>query len=50
MVLFVTEIKVVSHGLLSLGGAVALILGSTMLFDYGGDVAGVSLIVLLPTV
>lgn len=50
VVLFVAEIKVVSHGLLSLGGAAALILGSAMLFDGGGDLAGVSLTVLLPTV
>lgn len=32
-VLFILEIKIVSHGLLSIGGAVSLALGSMMLFD-----------------
>lgn len=50
VVLFVAEIKVISHGLLSLGGAAALVLGSLMLFDGPGELAGVSLMVLLPTV
>ncbi|MBI5524627.1 MAG: nodulation protein NfeD [Desulfarculus sp.] len=50
VVLFVAEIKVISHGLLSLGGALALVLGSLMLFDGPGDLAGLSLMVLLPTV
>jgi membrane-bound serine protease (ClpP class) len=50
VVLFVAEIKVASHGLLSLGGALALILGSSMLFDGDGGLEGLSLLVLLPTV
>ena len=33
MALFVAEFQVVSHGALTLGGAVALVLGSLMLFD-----------------
>jgi membrane-bound serine protease (ClpP class) len=33
IVLFVAEIKVVSHGLLSIGGVISLILGSIMLID-----------------
>jgi membrane-bound serine protease (ClpP class) len=33
LILFVLEIKVVSHGLLSVGGVVALFLGSIMLID-----------------
>ena len=32
-VLFIAEIKVVSHGILSIGGVVSLLLGSLMLFD-----------------
>ncbi len=40
IVLFVAEIKVVSHGLLSLGGAIALIAGSMLLFTGKGDAAG----------
>jgi membrane-bound serine protease (ClpP class) len=37
ILLFVAEIKVVSHGLLSVGGAIALIAGSLLLFSGQGD-------------
>jgi membrane-bound serine protease (ClpP class) len=47
--LFVAEIKVVSHGLLTLGGAASLVLGSLMLFSGEGDLGRVSLMVLAPT-
>jgi membrane-bound serine protease (ClpP class) len=40
IVLFVAEIQVVSHGLLSLGGAIALVAGSLLLFSGKGDAAG----------
>jgi len=40
ILLFVAEIKVVSHGLLSLGGAIALIAGSLLLFSGHGDRSG----------
>ncbi len=50
VVLFIAEIKVASYGLLSLGGAVCLLLGSLMLFDAPGEFMAVSLGVLLPTV
>ncbi|HEX9079186.1 MAG TPA: nodulation protein NfeD, partial [Desulfuromonadaceae bacterium] len=33
LILFIAEIKVVSHGMLMLGGVIALILGSFMLFE-----------------
>jgi membrane-bound serine protease (ClpP class) len=33
VVLFVAEIKIVSHGVLSIGGIISMILGSLMLFD-----------------
>jgi membrane-bound serine protease (ClpP class) len=49
VVLFFAEIKVTSYGLLSLGGAVSLILGSIMLFESGETVLAVSLVVLVPT-
>lgn len=49
VVLFFAEIKVASYGLLSLGGAVSLILGSVMLFKSGDRVLAVSLTVLVPT-
>ena len=37
LILFLLEIKIVSHGVLSIGGGVALILGSVMLFKGGAD-------------
>jgi membrane-bound serine protease (ClpP class) len=33
LILFIAEIKVVSHGVLTVGGVIALILGSMLLFD-----------------
>jgi len=50
IVLFVLEMKVTSYGLLSLGGVIALFLGSLMLFD--GSAPGVRLAwrVMIPTV
>jgi membrane-bound serine protease (ClpP class) len=50
VVLFVLEIKVASAGLLSLGGAVCLVLGSVMLFESDQEMIRVSLNVLVPTV
>lgn len=50
VVLFITEIYVVSGGVLAIGGAVALILGSVMLFETDNDMLKVSLSVLIPTV
>lgn len=49
LVLFFLEIKVASGGLLGLGGALALILGSIMLFDQPGQLTAISLTVLIPT-
>jgi membrane-bound serine protease (ClpP class) len=50
ILLFVAEIKVVSHGLLALGGAIALVAGFLMLFSGNGDRAGyrVDLGIILP--
>jgi membrane-bound serine protease (ClpP class) len=38
--LFIAEIKVVSHGLLAVGGAIALIAGSLLLFSGHGEGTG----------
>ncbi|MBW1668157.1 MAG: nodulation protein NfeD [Deltaproteobacteria bacterium] len=46
IIFFIAEIKITSHGMLSLGGVVSLILGSIMLFE---DVR-VSLRLMMPTV
>jgi membrane-bound serine protease (ClpP class) len=50
ILLFVAEVKVVSHGLLAVGGAIALVAGSALLFAGRGDAAGyrVDLSIILP--
>jgi len=50
VVLFILELKVVSFGLLSFGGIVALTLGSLMLFDASAPYMRVSLGVIVSTV
>jgi len=50
IVLLIAEIKVVSHGVLAVGGIVALALGSLMLFDAPEVGFRVSWWVILPTV
>jgi membrane-bound serine protease (ClpP class) len=50
IVLFIAEIKVVSHGVLAIGGIVAMALGSLMLFDAPEVGLRVSWWVILPTV
>jgi membrane-bound serine protease (ClpP class) len=56
IVLFILEIKVTSHGVLAIGGIVAMLIGSLMLFDVGppspihGDLPRLRLTVILPTV
>ena len=50
VVLLILEVKVTSHGVLSVGGVIALVLGSLMLFDSPEPWARVSLTVLVPTV
>jgi len=50
MLLFLAEVKITSHGLLTLGGIVALVLGSLMLFDSAEEVYRVSLSVIIPAV
>ena len=50
IVFFIAEIKVVSHGLLTIAGIVSLTLGSLMLFKTGEGQMGVSLQVLITTV
>jgi len=51
IVLFIAEIKVVSYGLLSIGGTISLLLGSLMLFKSpAAPYLGISLKVLITTV
>lgn len=51
VILLIAEIKVVSHGVLAIGGVVSMLLGSIMLYD-SSDVTGIRLswAVILPTV
>jgi membrane-bound serine protease (ClpP class) len=49
-VLFIAEVKVVSHGILAIGGVVAMALGSLMLFDAPEVGFRVSWLVIAPTV
>lgn len=48
LVLFLAEIKVVSHGILTIGGAVAFVLGATMLFESPESALRVSWGVIVP--
>jgi len=50
IVLFIAEIKVVSHGVLAIGGTIAMALGSLMLFDAPEIGFRVSWWVIVPTV
>ncbi|MGH9315819.1 MAG: NfeD family protein [Thermoanaerobaculia bacterium] len=50
ILLFVAEVKVVSHGLLAIGGAISLVAGSLLLFSGRGEADGyrVDLSIVLP--
>ena len=55
LVLFIAEIKIVSHGLLAVGGVVSFLLGSVLLFrrpsvTWPGVATGVSWTVIIPAV
>ncbi len=50
IVLFIAEIKVISHGVLAIGGMVSMALGSLMLFDAPEAGFRVSWAVIIPTV
>lgn len=50
IILFIAEVKVVSYGLLSVGGVIAMLLGSLMLMDTDVPYLQISLNVIIPTV
>jgi membrane-bound serine protease (ClpP class) len=50
IILFIAEIKVVSHGLLAVGGVISLFLGSLMLFHSPVEYLRISLSVIIPAV
>jgi len=50
IILFIAEIKVVSHGLLAVGGVISLFLGSIMLFHTRTEYLRISMSVIIPAV
>jgi len=50
LVLFILEIKIISHGLLTIGGIISMVIGSLMLFDSPAPFLRLSLLLILPAV
>ena len=50
IILFVLEVKIVSHGVLTIGGIIAMIIGSLMLFESSAPFMKLSLSIILPAV
>ena len=50
VIFFILELKIVSHGLLAIGGVISLTLGSIMLFETEDSTMRVSWSVIIPTV
>jgi membrane-bound serine protease (ClpP class) len=50
ILLFILEMKIVSHGLLTIGGAISMIIGSVMLIDSSAPGARISLTVIFAVV
>ena len=50
IILFILEVKIVSHGILMIGGIIAMIIGSLMLFESPSPFVKLSLSIVLPAV
>ncbi len=50
IIMFILEIKIISHGILTIGGIIAMIIGSLMLFESPAPFMKLSLAVVLPAV
>jgi membrane-bound serine protease (ClpP class) len=50
LILFLLEIKIISHGVLTIGGIISMIIGSLMLFESPAPFMKLSLAVILPAV
>ncbi|MDQ7788370.1 MAG: NfeD family protein, partial [Thermodesulfovibrionales bacterium] len=50
IILFILEVKIISHGVLTIGGIIAMIIGSLMLFESPAPFVKLSLAVILPAV
>ncbi|HAM53165.1 MAG TPA: serine protease [Nitrospiraceae bacterium] len=50
IILFILDVKVVSHGVLAIGGVIAMLIGSLMLFESPGPFMRLSLFLMLPAI
>ncbi len=50
IILFVLEVKIISHGILTIGGIIAMIIGSLMLFESPAPFMKLSVSIILPAV
>jgi membrane-bound serine protease (ClpP class) len=50
LILFILEIKIISHGILTIGGIIAMIIGSLMLFESPAPFMKLSITLILPAV
>jgi membrane-bound serine protease (ClpP class) len=50
IILFILEVKIVSHGILTIGGVISMIIGSLMLFESPAPFMKLSLSIILPAV
>ena len=50
IILFILDVKVASHGVLTIGGVISMIMGSLMLFETPGSFVRLSMYLLLPAV
>ncbi len=50
IVLFILEIKIISHGVLTIGGIISMVIGSLMLFDSPAPFLRLSLSLIIPAV
>ena len=50
IILFILEVKIVSHGVLTIGGVIAMVIGSLMLFESPSPFVKLSLYIILPAV
>jgi membrane-bound serine protease (ClpP class) len=50
IILFILEIKIISHGILTIGGIISMVIGSLMLFESPAPFMKLSLSIILPAV
>ena len=50
VIMFILEIKIISHGVLTIGGIISMLIGSLMLFESAGPFMKLSLYLIVPAV